>query len=106
MTIRSRTTDGYQQVELTSDLTGQSGATQQVISAVPCTKHLPFFLSIILADIFLFSSGLIFAVYAKYHGDGFSVEKQPEAPTKQFNVHGLLMITAFIYLNGQGELWV
>lgn len=105
MAIRTRTTDGYQQVELTSELLhGASGATQQVISTVPCTKHLPFFFSILLADIFLFGSVLLFAVYASQYGDGFSVDKQPDAPLKQFNLHALVMITAFIYLNGQAMI--
>lgn len=102
MAIRTRTTEGYQQVELTSELLhGPSGATQQVISTVPCTKHLPFFFSILLADIFLFGSVLLFAIYAAQYGDGFSLERQPEAPYRQFNLHALIMITAFIYLNGQ-----
>lgn len=102
MAIRTRTSDGYQQVELTSELLhSQSGTTQQVISTVPCTKHLPFFFSILLADIFLFGSVLIFAIYATQYGDGFSLEKLPEAPYRQFNLHALIMITAFIYLNGQ-----
>lgn len=102
MAIRTRTTDGYQQVELTSELLhSQSGTTQQVISTVPCTKHLPFFFSILLADIFLFGSVLIFAIYSTQYGDGFSIERQPEAPYRQFNLHALIMITAFIYLNGQ-----
>lgn len=103
MAIRTRTTEGYQQVELTSELLhgSRSGATQQVISTVPCTKHLPFFFSILLADIFLFGSVLLFAVYAAQYGDGFSLERMPEAPYRQFNLHALIMITAFIYLNGQ-----
>lgn len=102
MAIRTRTSDGYQQVELTSELLhSQSGTTQQVISTVPCTKHLPFFFSILMADIFLFGSVLLFAIYATQYGDGFSLEKLPEAPYRQFNLHALIMITAFIYLNGQ-----
>lgn len=102
MAIRTRTSDGYQQVELTSELLhSQSGTTQQVISTVPCTKHLPFFFSILLVDIFLFGSVLVFAVYAAHYGDGFSVERLPEAPFRQFNLHALVMIIAFIYLNGQ-----
>lgn len=102
MAIRSRTSDGYQQVELTSELLhSQSGATQQVISTVPCTKHLPFFFSILLADVFLFASVLLFAVYATNYADGFSYERQIEAPYRQFNLHALVMLTAFIYLNGQ-----
>ena len=102
MAIRTRTSDGYQQVELTSELLhNQSGTTQQVISTVPCTKHLPFFFSILLADIFLFGSVLLFAIYAAQYGDGFSIDKLPEAPYRQFNLHALIMITAFIYLNGQ-----
>ena len=102
MAIRTRTTDGYQQVELTSELLhGPSGATQQVISTVPCSKHLPFFISILLADIFLFGSVLLFAIHAAKYGDGFSLEQQPEYPYRQFNLHALIMITAFVYLNGQ-----
>lgn len=102
MAIRTRTSDGYQQVELTSELLhSQSGTTQQVISTVPCSKHLPFFFSILLADIFLFASVFSFAIYATQYGDGFSVDKLPEKPYRQFNLHGLIMITAFIYLNGQ-----
>jgi hypothetical protein len=102
MAIRTRTSEGYQQVELTSELLhGHSGATQQVISTVPCTKHLPFFFSVLLADIFLFGSVLLFAVYAHLFGDGFSYVSQPAAPLRQFNLHALIMITAFIYLNGQ-----
>jgi len=102
MAIRTRTTEGYQQVELTSELLhGQSGQIQQVISTVPCTKHLPFFFSILMADIFLFGSVLFFAIYAAQYGDGFSLEQSKEMPFKQFNLHALIMITAFIYLNGQ-----
>jgi len=102
MAIRTRSSEGYQQVELTSELLhSQSGATQQVISAVPCTKHLPFFLSVLLADVFLFGSVLLFAIYAAQYGDGFSLEKQPEAPYRQFNLHALVMLTALVYLNGQ-----
>lgn len=102
MAIRTRTTEGYQQVELTSELLhGRSGATQQVISTVPCTKHLPFFFSVLLADIFLFGAVLLFAVFAAQYGDGFSYVSQPEAPFRQFNLHALIMITAFVYLNGQ-----
>lgn len=102
MAIRTRTSDGYQQVELTSELLhSQSGATQQVISTVPCTKHLPFFFSILLADVFLFGSVILFAVYVTQYGDGFSYERQPEQPWRQFNLHALIMITAFVYLNGQ-----
>lgn len=102
MAIRTRTSDGYQQVELTSELLhSQSGATQQVISTVPCTKHLPFFLSILLVDILLFGSVLVFAIYAAQYADGFSVHQQPEAPLRQFNLHALVMLIAFIYLNGQ-----
>lgn len=102
MAIRTRTSEGYQQVELTSELLhGPSGATQQVISAVPCTKHLPFFLSILLADVLLFGAVLLFAIYAAQYGDGFSYERQPEAPLRQFNLHALVMLTALIYLNGQ-----
>lgn len=102
MAIRTRTSDGYQQVELTSELLhSQSGATQQVISTVPCTKHLPFFFSILLADVFLFGSVILFAVYATQYGDGFSYQSQPEQPWRQFNLHALIMITAFVYLNGQ-----
>lgn len=102
MAIRTRTTEGYQQVELTSELLhGQSGQTQQVISTVPCTKHLPFFFSILLADVFLFGSVLFFAIYAAQYGDGFSYEQSKEFPLRQFNLHALIMITAFVYLNGQ-----
>lgn len=103
MAIRTRTSDGYQQVELTSELLhSQSGTTQQVISTVPCTKHLPFFLSILLADVFLFGSVILFAVYATQYSDGFSIESRlPQAPYAQFNLHALIMLTAFIYLNGQ-----
>lgn len=107
MAIRTRTTDGYQQVELTSELLHrQSGSTQQVISTVPCRKHLPFFTSIILADLFLFGAVLLFAVHTHHYGDGFSIEKQTEAPFKQLNLHALIMLTALVYFNGQGELCV
>lgn len=102
MAIRTRTTDGYQQVELTSELLhSQSGATQQVISTVPCTKHLPFFLSILLADVLLFGAVLTFAVYAAQYADGFSYERQPDTPMRQWNLHALVMLIAFVYLNGQ-----
>lgn len=93
MAIRTRTSDGYQQVELTPE--------QQVISTVPCTKHLPFFFSILLADIFLFGSILIFSVYSTQYSDGFGFEKSSEFPQRQFNLHALVMMVAFIYLNGQ-----
>lgn len=102
MAIRTRTSDGYQQVELTSELLhGQSGATQQVISTVPCSKHLPFFFAILLADVLLFGAVILFALYATHFADGFSYVQQPEAPLRQFNLHALIMITALVYLNGQ-----
>lgn len=102
MAIRTHTTEGYQQVELTSELLhGQRGQMQQVISTVPCSKHLPFFFSILLADIFLFGAVLFFAVYAAQYADGFSYEQNSEYPFRQFNLHALIMLTAFIYLNGQ-----
>lgn len=102
MAIRTRTSDGYQQVELTHELLhSQTGATQQVISTVPCRKHLPFFFSILLADIFTFGSVLLFAIYANRYGDGFSFESSIEMPYRQFNLHALIMLTAFVYLNGQ-----
>lgn len=102
MAIRTRTSDGYQQVELTQELLhSQTGATQQVISTVPCRKHLPFFFSILLADIFTFGSVLLFALYAHHYGDGFSFERTLEMPYRQFNLHALIMLTAFVYLNGQ-----
>ena len=102
MAIRTLTADGYQQVELTSELLrGQSGQTQQVISTIPCSKHLPFFLSILLADVLLFGSVLFFAIYAAQHADGLSYEQSRETPLRQFNLHALIMLTALIYLNGQ-----
>lgn len=102
MAIRTRTSDGYQQVELTSELLhSQSGTTQQqVISTVPCTKHLPFFFSILMADVFLFGSILLFSVYSTQYSEGFGYEKSLEFPQRQFNLHALIMLVAFIYLNG------
>lgn len=102
MAIRTRTSDGYQQVELTQELLhSQTGATQQVISTVPCTKHLPFFFAILLADVFMFGSVLLFAVYASQFAGGFAFERSPELPTRQLNLHALIMLTALVYLNGQ-----
>lgn len=102
MALRNRTTDGYQQVELTSELLHrQSGSTQQVISTVPCRKHLPFFTTILLADLFLIGSIILFAVHSTHSGDGFSIEKQPEAPYRQFNLHALFMLIGLIYFNCQ-----
>lgn len=102
MAIRTPHSDGYQQVELTQPLhPGQSGVDQQVIETVPCTKHLPYFFAILLADVFMFGSIILFATYAIQFAGGFTYERTPELPHKQLNLHALIMLTALVYLNGQ-----
>lgn len=105
MAIRTPHSDGYQQVELTQPLhPGQSGVDQQVIETVPCTKHLPYFFAILLADIFMFGSIVLFTVYAVQFGGGFAYERSPELPHKQLNLQALIMLTALVYLNGQATI--
>lgn len=106
MAIRTPHSDGYQQVELTQPLhPGQNGVDQQVIETVPCTKHLPYFFAILLADIFMFGSVILFTIYAVQFGGGFAYEKAGDLLAhKQLNLQTLIMLTALVYLNGQASI--